>query len=157
MDDKITIIEGPPPTFEAIPDLWVHGLTEGMTQTDIVVTHLRTFNGPSLVERCHRAWRNLRNINLEYRSFDGLLAEVPIVAARNLTTEEGDMLMLWLRLKEDGVGIEIGYEDDFDEDDFVGDGFDDEGFNDEGFDDEDYGEDDSDDEAFDDDDFDEIT
>ena len=38
MDEKITIIEGPTPTFEAIPDLWVHGLTEGMTQTDMVVT-----------------------------------------------------------------------------------------------------------------------
>jgi len=145
MDDKITIIEGPPPTFEAIPDLWVHGLTEGMTQTDIVVTHLRTFNGPSLVERCHRAWRNLRNINLEYRSFDGLPAEVPIVAARNLTTEEGDMLMLWLRLKDDGVGIEIGYEDDFEDD-----------FDEDGFIDDDFIEDDFDEDDFDEDDFDEI-
>jgi hypothetical protein len=115
MDEKITIIEGPPPTFEAIPDLWVHGLAEGIAQNDIVITNLRTFNGPSLVERCHRAWRNLRNINLEYRSYEGLPVEVPIVAARNLKTEEGDMLMLWLRLKDDGVGIEIGYEDDFED------------------------------------------
>jgi hypothetical protein len=29
MEEKITIIEGPPPTFEMIPDLWVHGLSEG--------------------------------------------------------------------------------------------------------------------------------
>lgn len=116
MDEKITIIEGPPPTFEAIPDLWVHGLTDGMTQTDIVVTHLRTYNGPTLVERCHRAWRNQKNITLEYRTLEGLPAEVPIVAARNMKTEEGDMLMLWLRLTDDGVGLEIGYEDDFDDD-----------------------------------------
>jgi hypothetical protein len=116
MDEKITIIEGPPPTFEAIPDLWVHGLTDGMTQTDIVVTHLRTYNGPTLVERCHRAWRNQKNITLEYRTPEGLPAEVPIVAARNMKTEEGDMLMLWLRLTDDGVGLEIGYEDDFDDD-----------------------------------------
>jgi hypothetical protein len=120
MEEKITIIEGPPPTFEAIPDLWVHGLTEGLTQTDIVVTQLRTFNGPSLVERCHRAWRNLKNINLEYRTSEGMQAEVPIVAARSVNTDEGDMLMLWLRLTDNGVELEIGYDDDFkdDEDDW---------------------------------------
>jgi hypothetical protein len=118
MDEKITIIEGPPPTFETISDLWVHGLTEGMTQNNMVVTHLRTFNGPSLVERCHRAWRNLKNINLEYRTPEGLQVETPIVAVRNVTTEEGDMLMLWLRLADNAVELEIGYDDDFgDEDD----------------------------------------
>jgi hypothetical protein len=118
MDEKITIIEGPPPTFESIPDLWVHGLAEGMTQNDMVVTHLRTFNGPTLVERCHRAWRNLKNINLAYRTPEGLQTEAPIVAARNVTTEEGDMLMLWLRLADNAVELEIGYDDDFgDEDD----------------------------------------
>jgi hypothetical protein len=117
MEEKITIIEGPTPTFEPIPDLWVHGLTEGMTQNDIVVTHLRTFNGPSLVERCHRAWRNLQNINLEYRNQEGLNEEVPIVAARTVKTEDGDMLMLWLRLADNAVELEIGYEDDLDDDD----------------------------------------
>jgi len=116
MEDKITIIEGPPPTFEAIPDLWVHGLTDGMTQSDIVVTHLRTFNGPSLVERCYRMWQNQNNINLEYRTPEGLAAEVPIVAARTVKTEEGDMLMLWLRLVDNGVELEIGYDDDFSDD-----------------------------------------
>ncbi len=116
MEEKITIIEGPTPNFETIPDLWVHGLTEGMTQTDIVVTQLRAFNGPSLVERCHRAWRNLQNINLEYRASDGLETEVPIVAARSVKTEEGDMLMLWLRLTDNAIELEIGYDDDINED-----------------------------------------
>ncbi len=116
MEDKITIIEGPPPTFEAIPDLWVHGLAEGMTQTDMVMTHLRTFNGPALVERCHRAWRSRQNINLQYRTTEGLETEAPIVAARSVKTDEGDMLMLWLRLADNNVEIEIGYEDDFDDD-----------------------------------------
>jgi hypothetical protein len=116
MDEKITIIEGPPPTFEAIPDLWVHGLTEGITQSDMVMTHLRTFNGPSLVERCHRAWRSQKNITLEYRTPEGLQAEVPIVAARNLKTEDGDMLMLWLRFTDNAVELEIGYDDDLGDD-----------------------------------------
>ena len=119
MDEKITIIEGPPPTFEATPDLWAHGLVEGETQAEIVVTHLRTFNGPALVERCHRAWRNLQNINLEYRTMEGLSAEVPIVAARHVETDEGDMLFLWLRMTDDAIELEIGYDDSFeDEDDF---------------------------------------
>ena len=116
MDDKITIIEGPPPTFEKIPDFWVHGLSEGLTQTDMAVTHLRTFNGPALVERCHRAWRNKSSINLEYRTMEGFQAEVPIVAARNVVTEEGDMLMLWLRFSDSAVELEIGYGDDLGED-----------------------------------------
>ena len=117
MEDKITIIEGPPPTFEAIPDLWVHGLTEGLTQTEMVFTRLRTFNGPALVERCHRAWRNHRDIQLEYRTMDGLPAEAPIVAARYTTTQEGDMLFLWLRLTDEHIQLEIDYEDGDDFDD----------------------------------------
>jgi hypothetical protein len=117
MDDKITIIEGPTPNFESITDLWVHGLAEGTTQANVFITHLRTINGPSLVERCHRAWRSQKNINLEYRNQEGLNAEVPIVAARTVKTEEGDMLMLWLRFTDNAVELEIGYEDEFDDDD----------------------------------------
>ncbi len=118
MEEKITIIEGPPPTFEQIPELWVHGLSEGAMQSEMVMTRLRTFNGPSLVERCHRAWRNQRDIQLEYRTPDGLNAEAPIVAARNMETDEGDMLLLWLKLPDDSVELEIGYGDDFDDDDW---------------------------------------
>jgi hypothetical protein len=117
MEDKITIIEGPTPTFERIPELWVHGLSDGTSQSEMVITRLRTFNGPALVERCHRAWRNQKDIQLEYRTSDGLNAEVPIVAARNLETEEGDMLLLWLRLNDDSVELEIGYDDEFDDED----------------------------------------
>ena len=117
MEEKITIIEGPPPTFEQIPELWVHGLSEGAMQSEMVMTRLRTFNGSSLVERCHRAWHNHRDIQLEYRTPDGLNAEAPIVAARNMETDEGDMLLLWLRLPDDSVELEIGYDDDFDDED----------------------------------------
>jgi hypothetical protein len=117
MDDKITIIEGPTPTFESIPELWVHGLSEGIMQSEMVLTRLRTFNGPALVERCHNAWRNQKDIQLEYRTSEGLEAEVPIVAARNLETDDGDMLLLWLRLTDDSIELEIGYDDDFDDED----------------------------------------
>jgi hypothetical protein len=115
-EEKITIIEGPTPTFEQIPELWVHGLTEGAMQSQMVMTRLRTFDGASLVERCNKAWHSQRDIQLEYRSSEGLNAEAPIVAARTMETEEGDMLLLWLRLPDDSVELEIGYDDDFDND-----------------------------------------
>ena len=115
-EEKITIIEGPTPTFEQIPELWVHGLSEGAMQSEMVMTRLRTFNGPSLLERCNRAWTNQRDIQLEYRTHDGLNAEAPIVAARNMETDEGDMLLLWLKMPDDSVELEIGYGDDFEDD-----------------------------------------
>ncbi|MBM3143987.1 MAG: hypothetical protein FJ010_03245 [Chloroflexi bacterium] len=112
MDEKITIIEGPSPIFELLPELWVHGLVESTLQAEVVATRLRTFDGSALVERCQRAWRKGRTIYLEYRTADGLLDEVPIVAARNMATEEGDVLLLWVRFPDDSIQIGIGYADD---------------------------------------------
>jgi hypothetical protein len=112
MEDKITIIEGPPPTFETVNDSWAIGVSESPNLGEIVVTRLRTFNGPELVERCHRAWRHQQPICLEYRTEEGLQEQAPIVAARYLETEEGHMLLLWLRLVDEGVELQFGYDDD---------------------------------------------
>jgi len=112
MDDKITIIEGPPPTFEAISDGWALGLGEGPNLAEIVLTRLRTYNGPSLVERCHRAWRNQQIIHLEYRTEDSLQNQAPIVAARYVEIEDGQLLLLWLRMANEEVELELGYDDD---------------------------------------------
>lgn len=116
-EDKITIIEGPPPTFEPVNEGWVLGLNEGPTLGEIAVTRLRTFNGPALVERCHRAWRNHHPMYLEYRESDGLETYAPILAARYIETEDGHVLVLWVRLKDLEVEIELGYEDDLNEED----------------------------------------
>jgi hypothetical protein len=115
MDDKITIIEGPPPTFEAVEEGWVYGLNESPNLGEIAVTKLRTFNGPALVERCHRAWRHQQPIHLEFRDADGAQHQAPIVAARYVETEEGHLLLLWIRLADEGVELELGYDDDFGE------------------------------------------
>jgi len=112
MEDKITIIEGPPPTFEAVTDGWVLGLYEGPMLGNIFVTRLRTFNGPSLVERCHRAWRNRQSIHLEYRTPEGLEQETPIVAARYQEIDEGHVLELWIRQFDEDVELQLGYDDD---------------------------------------------
>lgn len=112
MDDKITIIEGPPPTFEVVDDSWVLGLNESSVLADVALTRLRTFNGPELVERCHRAWRNQQPIYLEYRTSDGLNQQAPIMAARYIETDEGHLLLLWVRLLREESESELDLGDD---------------------------------------------
>lgn len=99
MDDKITIIEGPTPEFDLAPDAWAMGLFEGPQQFDLAFTRLRTFNGAALVERCNKAWRSQGSIQLEYRDEIGLTQTTPILAARTVTTEDGQVLLLWLRME----------------------------------------------------------
>ena len=115
MDEKITIIEGPTPTFELVGDGWAMGLQESPTLGAVALTRLRTFNGPALVERCHRAWRNQQPIHLEYRGEDGLISAKPIVAARTMNTQEGQVIMLWIRLPETDIEVELEYDDDDDD------------------------------------------
>ena len=92
MDDKITIIEGPPPNFEDVHEGWPLGLYESPTLHKLAMTRLRTFNGPALVERCYRAWRKHQTIQLEFR--------------------EGQLILLWVRLTEQEALLELGAEDD---------------------------------------------
>jgi hypothetical protein len=114
MEEKITIIEGPPPTFEVINDGWALGLNEGPYLSEVAITRLRTFNGPALVERCHRAWRHSSEIHLEYRGEDGLENQAPILAARTIESNDGQVLLLWVRLEADEYQLEMDYEDDDD-------------------------------------------
>ncbi len=104
MNDKITIIEGPTPVFEPLAEdpltglhSWTAGLFESPFLYDAARTTLRTFNGQALVERCHLAWQNKSIMYLEYRDRIGLTKQTPIMAAQALTSEEGDILVLWVR------------------------------------------------------------
>jgi hypothetical protein len=101
MDDKITIIEGPTPTFDEAQDAWAMGIYEGPAQYGMAITRLRTFNGPALVERCYRAWKNQDSISLEYKDELGLPQTKPIVAVRKVDTEDGQVLLVWLRIDSD--------------------------------------------------------
>lgn len=112
MDDKITIIEGPPPNFEDVHEGWPLGLNESPSLHKLALTRLRTFNGPSLVERCYRAWRDHQTIQLEFRGADSLIHKTPIVASRSLETEEGQLILLWVRLTEQEALMELGADDD---------------------------------------------
>ena len=48
--EKITIIEGPTPTFEVPTETWALSLVEGPLYARVATTRLRTFNGPTLVD-----------------------------------------------------------------------------------------------------------
>jgi hypothetical protein len=113
MDDKITIIEGPPPIFEHVNDGWAIGLNESPHVLVPALTRLRTFNGNALVERCHRAWNKQEAIHLQYRNDMGLEQTAPILAARNVETSDGNVLLLWVYLDKEHVEYEF---DDGDED-----------------------------------------
>jgi hypothetical protein len=114
MDDKITIIEGPPPTFEPVQDGWALGLNETRQFSVTALTRLRTYNGPALVERCYRAWSQNRPIKLHYRDETGLEAMAPILAARSVLTDDGHILLLWLHVERSDMELEIGADDDDD-------------------------------------------
>ena len=117
MDDRITIIEGPPPVFEHVTDGWAMGLNEGPHLLIAALTRLRTFNGAALVERCYHAWHEKSSILLHYRNEVGLEQTAPILAARNLKTDDGDVLHLWVYLDRDHVEYEVDSgEDDSAED-----------------------------------------
>jgi hypothetical protein len=97
MEDKITIIEGPTPEFEDISDGWALGLNESPLLYDTNFTQVRTLNGPALVERCHRAWKENDTIYLHFKNKMGIEEKAPITAVRSVDTDEGQILLLWVR------------------------------------------------------------
>ena len=117
MEDKITIIEGPPPEFEQVNDGWALGLNESPWLYDLHLTQVRTFNGPALVERCHHAWEHGGPIYLHYRNDLGLEESAPIMAARSLETEDGQLLLLWIRMEPDFSELDDDDEDEEDDED----------------------------------------
>jgi len=112
MDDRITIIEGPPPVFEHVNENWALGLNEGPSLFVPALTRLRTFNGAELVERCYRAWHDHSSIHLHFRNESGTEQTAPILAARNVQTLDGDVLLLWIYLDRDHVEYEVDSNDD---------------------------------------------
>lgn len=120
MEETITIIEEPPPIFEHVADAWALGLNESPHVLVPALTKLRTMNGNALVERCHRAWRRKSHIHLHYKNDMGLEQTAPILAARNLETPNGQVLLLWVYLDREQVEYEVDEGgDDSSEDDLT--------------------------------------
>jgi hypothetical protein len=116
MEDKITIIEGPPPVFESVNDGWALGLNESPWLYDLTLTQVRTFNGPALVERCHRAWKQGITMYLHYRDEMGLEEKAPILAARSAETADGQVLILWVRQLPEIEDLNDESDEDVDDD-----------------------------------------
>lgn len=118
MDNKITIIEGPTPTFEAVSANWADSICETPEPGCIMMTNLRTMNGPGLLERCHHTWSQCDTMYLHYRNTIGLEEKIPIIAAESLDTEDGQKLILWVVMPPANRGhVYIQPDDDFDDED----------------------------------------
>jgi hypothetical protein len=50
MENKITIIEGPTPTFELVNEGWVSGINEGYGVSEVAKTTLRAKNAAALLK-----------------------------------------------------------------------------------------------------------
>jgi len=105
----ITIVEGPPPEFQAAPDDWSIGIVEGPDWQDVALVEMRTFDGPKLVRRCADAWTDGRAARLDFPLGDGNRAELDIVATRWEAVSEGHKLYLWVRLDDN---IELDRDED---------------------------------------------
>ncbi len=114
--ETITIIEGPPPEFMLAQDMWSTSIWEGQLPRTMGVCQMRTFNAGGLMERCTRAWREGRPVQLDFPQMDGLRQQVEVVAAKPGHVEEGDMIYLWVAVPREAAvyneDLDLGSSDD---------------------------------------------
>jgi len=115
--ELITVVEGPPPDFQLAHEYWPFSLWEGNLPQAVALVQMRTFNGPSMLERCTRAWAQARPVLLDFPQRDGLRRKAEVLAARVTTLDGGDVLNLWVALPTDEVVDEAGNFDADDDDD----------------------------------------
>lgn len=101
--ELITIVEGPPPEFKAVDEVWMYSLVESSSPFLISLCQVRSFKGKMLMERCQRAWSSQRPIRLDFPTMSGLRKQLEIVAARHDKLPEGDLLNLWVRHRPQDV------------------------------------------------------
>jgi hypothetical protein len=117
--ELITIVEGPPPDFQLANEHWPFSLWEGDVPQAVAHTQMRTLDGPSMLERCTRAWSESRPVMLDFPQLDGLRRQVEVLAVRATMVEEGDVLHLWVALPADQVTADVESFDSNDEDDDI--------------------------------------
>lgn len=124
--ELISIIEGPTPDFQPTPQRWLQSIHEGPKDHALAFCQLRTANGPSIVARCQNAWQENRPVKLDFPDEIRMRQQVDVVAMRLDEVDEGQVLLLWVALPYELVGVEDMDDDDFDDfdDDFDDDGLD---------------------------------
>ena len=65
--ERITVVEGPTPTFEPNTEPWVLGMSEGPAIPFTGRCLLRTLDGNALLQRCREAWGQGRAACLCFR------------------------------------------------------------------------------------------
>jgi hypothetical protein len=95
--ELITIVEGPPPEFQAPQGAWPFSLAEGVGAQEIAVCQTRTLKGAAMIQRCRLAWDAGRPVRLDFPDAMGLRHQVDIVAIRYQELPEGTLLYLWIR------------------------------------------------------------
>ncbi len=110
--ELITILEGPTPDFMPNPQGWVQSIYEGPMEADVALCQLRTGNGPDIVDRSLRAWKEGRSVRLDYPDDLRLRQQVDVVALRLTKIDEGDLLLLWVTLPWEMEDVEEGDESD---------------------------------------------
>ncbi len=98
--ELITIVEGPAPEFQPVPDLWPLSIYEGAQPFMAALCQMRAFSGPKMIERCQRAWDEDRPVKLDFPGEGGLRQQAPVIAARWTEVEEGHVLYLWVQLPQ---------------------------------------------------------
>ena len=123
--ELISIIEGPTPEFQATPQRWLQSIYEGPEDQAVALCQLRTGNGPDILERCENAWEENRSVKLDFPDELRMRQQVDVVAMRLDEVDEGQMLLLWVALPYELVGVEDFEDGDFDDfDDDEDDGLD---------------------------------
>jgi hypothetical protein len=117
--EKITILEGPTPEFQPAIQLWNWSILEGVDPGDIGHCELRTGNGNDIQDRCRRAWREGRQVLLDYPDEMRMRQTIPVVALRLNQEDEGTVLNLWVWQPIQEGELVADDEDGSDDDDLV--------------------------------------
>jgi len=115
--ELITIIEGPTPEFRVTPHEWAQSIQEGPDNNIIATCQLRTGNGPDILDRCRRAWVELRPVKLDFPDEMRIRRQINVMALRLGEVEEGPLLHLWVSLPMDYVKLDDDDDFDFDDED----------------------------------------
>jgi hypothetical protein len=113
--EYITIVEGPTPEFRPTAELAMYSVFEGPQDTFTALCEMRTLNGPAIVARCQRAWKEGRPVKLDFPDEMRLRKELEVAALRLQDLEQGMILQVWVRQPIPTSSKREGGEDDEDD------------------------------------------
>jgi len=101
--ETITIVEGPPPDFKQVPDVWPWAFWKTRSPLYRRMSRCAPSTARKMLERCQRAWHEDRPVRLDFPDGTGMRRQINVVAVRWSEVEEGHLLHLWVQLPPDAV------------------------------------------------------